>query len=125
MKKFVLHSEYNIVNIQSYKDHFGDYLITKPLEESFINNLRNFSVMSRDAFQNSLYKILIDKNIKEDSIIVNAASFDYLVFKDRFLIKNNPHLILDGALYLAKILNIKIINIVLKDYYSEEKNINL
>lgn len=123
MKKFVLHSEYNIVNIQSYKDHFGDYLITKPLEESFINNLHNFSVMSRDAFQNSLYKILIDKNIKEDSIIVNAASFDYLVFKDRFLIKNNPHLILDGALYLAKILNIKIINIVLKDYYSEEKNI--
>ena len=26
MKKFVLHSENNIENIQSYRDHFGEYL---------------------------------------------------------------------------------------------------
>ena len=117
MKKFVLHSENNISNIQLYKDHFGDYLAVQKLQESFIYDLQDFSVMSRNAYQNALYKILTDKNIKEDFILINAASFDYLVFKDKFLIKNNPHLILDGSTFLSKILNIKRIDIVLKIFY--------
>lgn len=123
MKKFVLHSESNITNIGTYKDHFGDYLVVQSLEQTFIRDLQSFSVLSRDAFQRSLYSILTDKNIKEDFLIVNAASFDYLVFKDKFLIKNNPHLILDGSSFLAKILNLKRIDIVLKNYYLEEKDI--
>ena len=123
MKKFVLHSENNISNIQLYKDHFGDYLAVQKLQESFIYDLQDFSVMSRNAYQNALYKILTDKNIKEDFILINAASFDYLVFKDKFLIKNNPHLILDGSTFLSKILNIKRIDIVLKNFYLKEKDI--
>ena len=33
MKKFVLHSENNIENIQLYKDHFGEYLAVQKLTE--------------------------------------------------------------------------------------------
>ena len=125
MKKFVLHSENNIANIQSYKDHFGDYLAVQKIGNSFFEDLKEYPIFKRDIKQSSIYQLLTDGNIKEDFILINAASFDYLVFKDKFLIKNNPHLILDGSVFIAKMLNISNLDIVLKDYYLEEKDILL
>ncbi|WP_300366463.1 NADH-ubiquinone oxidoreductase-F iron-sulfur binding region domain-containing protein [Brachyspira sp.] len=123
MKKFVLHNENVIESIKSYIDHFGDYLAVQKINESFFEDLKNYPIFKRDITQDSIYKILTDANIKEDFILINVASLDYLVFKDKFIIKNNPHLILDGVLFIAKILNIKKIDIVLKNYYLEEKDI--
>lgn len=123
MKKFVLHNEYNIQDIKSYKDHFGDYLAVQKIEHSFFDDLKLYPILKRDITQSSIYQLLTDGNIKEDSVIINAASFDYLVFKDKFLIKNNPHIIIDGSVFLAKILNVKKIDIILKDYYLEERDI--
>lgn len=125
MKRFVLHSENNIENIQLYKDHFGEYLAVQKIGNSFFDDLKEYTIFKRDITQNSIYQLLIDGNIKEDFILINAASFDYLVFKDKFLLRNNPHLILDGSVFIAKILNIKRIDIVLKDYYLEERDIIL
>ena len=116
MKKFILYSQNNINSISLYKDHFGDYLINKISIENAL------SMLSKNIYRKSLYNILVE-NIKEDFLLVNAASFDYLVFRDKFLIKNNPYIILDGILFIAKILNIKKIDIVLKNYYLEEKDI--
>lgn len=123
MKKFVLHNENAIETIQSYTDHFGDYLSFQKINEAFFEDLQNYPIFKRDINQTSIYNILTDANIKEDFLLINAASFDYLVFKDKFLIKNNPHLIIDGSLFAAKILNIKRIDIVLKNYYLEEKDL--
>lgn len=123
MKKFVLHSENNITNIQSYKDHFGDYLVVQKIASSFFEDLKEYPLFKRDITQFSIYQLLTDGNIKEDFIIINAASFDYLVFRDKFILKNNPHLIIDGAIFIAHILNIKRIDVVLKDYYLEERDI--
>ncbi|MBW5389162.1 NADH-ubiquinone oxidoreductase-F iron-sulfur binding region domain-containing protein [Brachyspira hampsonii] len=125
MKKFVLHSENNITDIQSYKDHFGDYLNLQKIANSFFEDLKEYTLFKRDITQSSIYQLLTDGNIKEDFILINAASFDYLVFKDKFLLKNNPHLILDGSVLIANILNIKRIDIILKDYYLEERDIIL
>ena len=127
MKEFVLHTRNCINNISLYKDHFGDYLINEVLVESILKDLENYPIFTRDIFQNSLYEILTKDNgsKKEDNILINACSFDYLVFKDKFLIKNNPHLILDGSVFIAKMLNISNLDIVLKDYYLEEKDILL
>ena len=125
MKEFVLHTQNCINNINSYKDHFGDYLINEVLVESVLKELNNYPIFTRDIFQNSLYDILTDNNVKENNVLINACSFDYLVFKDKFLIKNNPHLILDGSVFIAKILGIKKVDIVLKNYYLEEKDILL
>ena len=126
MKKFVLHSQNCIDNINLYRDSFGDYLINEVLAESILKELYNYPILTRDIFQHSLYEILTENNNnKENNILINACSFDYLVFKDKFLIKNNPHLILDGSVFIAKILGIKNIDIVLKDYYLEEKDILL
>ncbi len=126
MKKFVLHSQNCIDNINLYRDNFGDYLINEVLAESILKELYNYPIITRDIFQHSLYEILTENNNnKENNILINACSFDYLVFKDKFLIKNNPHLILDGSVFIAKILGIKNIDIVLKDYYLEEKDILL
>ncbi len=123
MNNFVLHNEYNIEDIKSYKDHFGDYLTVQDINDGFFQYLDSYPILKRDIMQSSMHKLLTDKNIKEDFIIVNAASSDYLVFKDKFLINNNPHLILDGSLLIAEILNIKRIDIILKNYYLEEKDI--
>ncbi len=123
MKRFVLHNENAIENIKSYIDNFGDYLSVQKINDSFFEDLEDYPIFKRDIAQSSVYEILTNADIKEDFILINAASFDYLVFKDKFIIKNNPHLILDGALFIAKILNIKRIDIVLKNYYLEEKDI--
>ena len=40
MKKFVLHSENNIENIQSYRDHFGEYLAVQKIGNSFFEDLK-------------------------------------------------------------------------------------
>ena len=80
MKKFVLHNEYNIQDIKSYKDHFGDYLAVQKIEHSFFDDLKLYPILKRDITQSSIYQLLTDGNIKEDSVIINAASFDYLVF---------------------------------------------
>ena len=126
MKKFVLHSQNCIDNINLYRDSFGDYLINEVLAESILKELYNYPILTRDIFQHSLYEILTENNNnKENNILINACSFDYLVFKDKFLIKNNPHLILDGSVFIAKILGIKKVDIVLKNYYLEEKDILL
>ena len=114
MNNFVLHNEYNIEDIKSYKDHFGDYLTVQDINDGFFQYLDSYPILKRDIMQSSMHKLLTDKNIKEDFIIVNAASSDYLVFKDKFLINNNPHLILDGSLLIAEILNIKRIDIISK-----------
>lgn len=123
MKKFVLHNENNIPDIKSYKEHFGKYLIIQNVENDFLNDLFNFKLLKRDISQYSIFDIIKDNSVIEDFLMINAASFDYMVFKDKFLIKNNPHLILDGSLFLAKLLNVKRIDIILKDYYLEEKSI--
>lgn len=135
MKKYVLHSESVINNIQTYKDYFGDYLHVKISNyNDTIEELKECPIFTRDVYQKSLYDIIVskydkenenneNKEQKEDTLIINGYSIDYLVFKDKFLLKNNPYLILDSAIFLSKILNIKNIDIILRSYYTEEKTI--
>ena len=124
MKKYVLHSESVINNIQTYRDYFGDYLHAKISNyDSLINELEECKILTRDIFQKSISDIIVSERDNENSLIINGYSIDYLIFKDKFLLKNNPYLILDSAIFLSKILNIKNIDIILRSYYSEEKNI--
>lgn len=127
MKKYVLHSESIINNIQTYQDYFGDYLHAKISNyNDTIEELKECPIFTRDVYQKSLYDIIVSKDYKEDNeetLIINGYSIDYLIFKDKFLLKNNPYLILDSAIFLSKILNIKNIDIILRNYYTEEKKI--
>lgn len=126
MKRYVLYNENIINNIQTFKDYFGDFLYSKIRIENYnniISDLKEYPIFTRDAYQKSLYDIIISKKENEETLIINGYSIDYLVFKDKFLLKNNPYLILDSAIFLSKILNIKNIDIILRSYYSEEKNI--
>lgn len=130
MKRYALHNENVINNIQTYKDYFGDYLHVKISNyDNIIRELKDCPILTRDVYQKSLYDIISEKieekdsQKKEDRLIINAYSIDYLVFKDKFLLKNNPYLILDSAIFLSKILNIKNIALLLRSYYTEEKNI--
>ena len=126
MKRYVLYNENIIDNIQTFKDYFGDFLYSKIKIENYnniISDLKEYPIFTRDAYQKSLYDIIISKKENEETLIINGYSIDYLVFKDKFLLKNNPYLILDSAIFLSKILNIKNIDIILRSYYNEEKNI--
>ena len=124
MKKYVLHSESIINNIQTYRDYFGDYLHAKISNyDSLINDLKECPIFTRDIYQKSMHDIIASEKNNESSLIINGYSMDYLIFKDKFLLKNNPYLILDAAIFLSKILNIKNIDIILRSYYLEEKNI--
>ena len=124
MKKYVLHSESVINNIQTYRDYFGDYLHAKISNyDSLINELEECKIFTRDIYQKSISDIIVSERNNENSLIINGYSIDYLIFKDKFILKNNPYLILDSAIFLSKILNIKNIDIILRSYYSEEKNI--
>ena len=124
MKKYVLHSESVINNIQTYRDYFGDYLHAKISNyDSLINELKECKIFTRDIFQKSISDIIVSERDNENSLIINGYSIDYLIFKDKFILKNNPYLILDSAIFLSKILNIKNIDIILRSYYLEEKNI--
>lgn len=126
MKRYVLYNENIIDNIQTFKDYFGDFLYSKIKIENYnniISDLKEYPIFTRDAYQKSLYDIIISKKEDEETLIINGYSIDYLVFKDKFLLKNNPYLILDSAIFLSKILNIKNIDIILRSYYNEEKNI--
>lgn len=124
MKKYVLHSESIINNIQTYRDYFGDYLHAKISNyDSLINDLKECQIFTRDIYQKSIHDIIASEKNNESALIINGYSMDYLIFKDKFLLKNNPYLILDAAIFLSKILNIKNIDIILRSYYLEEKNI--
>lgn len=124
MKKYVLHSESVINNIQNYRDYFGDYLHAKISNyDSLINDLKECPIFTRDIYQKSIHDIIASEKNNESALIINGYSMDYLIFKDKFLLKNNPYLILDAAIFLSKILNIKNIDIILRSYYLEEKNI--
>lgn len=124
MKKYVLHSESIINNIQTYRDYFGDYLHAKISNyDSLINDLKECPIFTRDIYQKSIHDIIVSEKNNESALIINGYSMDYLIFKDKFLLKNNPYLILDAAIFLSKILNIKNIDIILRSYYLEEKNI--
>ena len=124
MKKYVLHSESVINNIQTYRDYFGDYLHAKISNyDSLINDLKECPIFTRDIYQKSIHDIIASEKNNESALIINGYSMDYLIFKDKFLLKNNPYLILDAAIFLSKILNIKNIDIILRSYYLEEKNI--
>ncbi|WP_432631716.1 NADH-ubiquinone oxidoreductase-F iron-sulfur binding region domain-containing protein [Brachyspira sp.] len=124
MKKYVLHSENIINNIQTYRDYFGDYLHAKISNyDSIINDLKECPIFTRDIYQKSIHDIIASEKNNESALIINGYSMDYLIFKDKFLLKNNPYLILDAAIFLSKILNIKNIDIILRSYYLEEKNI--
>ena len=124
MKKYVLHSESIINNIQTYRDYFGDYLHAKISNyDSLINDLKECPIFTRDIYQKSMHDIIVSEKNNESTLIINGYSMDYLIFKDKFLLKNNPYLILDAAIFLSKILNIKNIDIILRSYYLEEKNI--
>lgn len=124
MKKYVLHSENIINNIQTYRDYFGDYLHAKISNyDSLINDLKECPIFTRDIYQKSIHDIIASEKNNESDLIINGYSMDYLIFKDKFLLKNNPYLILDAAIFLSKILNIKNIDIILRSYYLEEKNI--
>lgn len=124
MKKYVLHSESIINNIQTYRDYFGDYLHAKISNyDSLINDLKECPIFTRDIYQKSIHDIIASEKNNESALIINGYSMDYLIFKDKFLLKNNPYLILDAAIFLSKILNIKNIDIILRSYYLEEKNI--
>ena len=124
MKKYVLHSESIINNIQTYRDYFGDYLHAKISNyDSLINDLKECPIFTRDIYQKSMHDIIASEKNNESALIINGYSIDYLIFKDKFLLKNNPYLILDAAIFLSKILNIKNIDIILRSYYLEEKNI--
>lgn len=124
MKKYVLHSESIINNIQTYRDYFGDYLHAKISNyDSLINDLKECPIFTRDIYQKSIHNIIASEKNNESALIINGYSMDYLIFKDKFLLKNNPYLILDAAIFLSKILNIKNIDIILRSYYLEEKNI--
>ena len=124
MKKYVLHSESVINNIQTYRDYFGDYLHAKISNyDSLINELKECKIFTRDICQKSISYIIASERNNENSLIINGYSIDYLIFKDKFLLKNNPYLILDSAIFLSKILNIKNIDIIFRSYYLEEKNI--
>lgn len=124
MKKYVLHSESIINNIQTYRDYFGDYLHAKISNyDSLINDLKECPIFTRDIYQKSIHYIIASEKNNESALIINGYSMDYLIFKDKFLLKNNPYLILDAAIFLSKILNIKNIDIILRSYYLEEKNI--
>lgn len=124
MKKYVLHSESIINNIQTYRDYFGDYLHSKISNyDSLINDLKECPIFTRDIYQKSIHDIIASEKNNESALIINGYSIDYLIFKDKFLLKNNPYLILDAAIFLSKILNIKNIDIILRSYYLEEKNI--
>lgn len=124
MKKYVLHSESIINNIQTYRDYFGDYLHAKISNyDSLINELKECPIFTRDIYQKSIHDIIASEKNNESALIINGYSMDYLIFKDKFLLKNNPYLILDAAIFLSKILNIKNIDIILRSYYLEEKNI--
>ena len=124
MKKYVLHSESIINNIQTYRDYFGDYLHAKISNyDSLINDLKECPIFTRDIYQKSMHDIIASEKNNESALIINGYSMDYLIFKDKFLLKNNPYLILDAAIFLSKILNIKNIDIILRSYYLEEKNI--
>ncbi len=124
MKKYVLHSENTIDNIKTYRDYFGDYLHAKisnyniPIEE-----LKECPIFTRDTYQKPLYDIIISEKGNENTLVINGYSIDYLIFKDKFLLKNNPYLILDSAIFLSKILDIKNIDIILRNYYTKEKSI--
>lgn len=124
MKKYVLHSESIINNIQTYRDYFGDYLHAKISNyDSLINDLKECPIFTRDIYQKSIHDIIASEKNNESALIINGYSMDYLIFKDKFLLKNNPYLVLDAAIFLSKILNIKNIDIILRSYYLEEKNI--
>lgn len=124
MKKYVLHSESVINNIQNYRDYFGDYLHAKISNyDSIINDLKECQIFTRDIYQKSIHDIIASEKNNESALIINGYSMDYLIFKDKFLLKNNPYLILDASIFLSKILNIKNIDIILRSYYLEEKNI--
>ena len=108
MKRYVLYNENIIDNIQTFKDYFGDFLYSKIKIENYnniISDLKEYPIFTRDAYQKSLYDIIISKKENEETLIINGYSIDYLVFKDKFLLKNNPYLILDSAIFLSKILN--------------------
>lgn len=125
MKKFILYNDYATKNIKDYKDNFGDYLHTTINEyDTLLECLKIANIFTRDIYKKSLYNILSSKNNDNQSLIINAYSFGYLVFKDKFFIDNNPHLILDSAILIAKILNIKNIDILIRSYYNKETLIN-
>ena len=112
MKKFVLYNDYAAKNIKDFKDNFGDYLHTIVDEyDELLDELKVANICTRNVYKKSLYNVLSNKNNDNQTLIINAYSFDYLVFKDKFFINNNPHIILDSAILIAKILNIKNIDI--------------
>ncbi|WP_297285475.1 NADH-ubiquinone oxidoreductase-F iron-sulfur binding region domain-containing protein [uncultured Brachyspira sp.] len=125
MKKFILYNDYATKNIKDFKDNFGDYLHTTISEyDILLNELKIANIFTRDVYKKSLYNILSSKDNDNQTLIINAYSFGYLVFKDKFFINNNPHLILDSAILIAKILNIKNIDILIRSYYNKETLIN-
>lgn len=127
MKRFVFHSESTISDISAYREYFGDYLFKKVVEHNnILTHLEDCPIYTRDVYQKSMYNILtenINKVTNDATLIINAYTLDYLVSKDRFLLKNNAHLIIDGALLIAKYLKISNIDFVLRSNYKKEKSI--
>ena len=67
MKRYVLYNENIINNIQTFKDYFGDFLYSKIKIENYnniISDLKEYPIFTRDAYQKSLYDIIISKKRK-------------------------------------------------------------
>lgn len=121
MKSFVLQNKKPVLSLKEYKEIYNGYFSYRIINNSIVSELENMPIFTRDFFERSLYDIF--SNISDDSddeLLINAYSLDYLSFKDRFIILNDPHLLLDGALSFCKILNLKKLRIVIRNIFEKE-----
>jgi len=115
----------NLVSLSDYKELFKGYSSYRMINSSMLSDIEDLNIRTKDVFENSLFNIL--KNSSEikntDTLNINALSLDYLLFKDREIIACSPHLVLDGALSVAKIMSLSNINIYINKYFVDEYKI--
>ena len=111
----------NLISFSDYKELFNGYSSYRIINSSMLSDIEDLNLRTKDNFENSLYNILTNSSkIKNtDTLNINALSLDYLLFKDREIIESSPHLFIDGALSVAKIMSLNNINIYINKYFRD------
>lgn len=115
-------------SIEKYKYKYGNYFSAdySPNKKNYLilQNISDVVLHTKDFFEENLYNKLLRFNPSHnDNLIINAFSEDYLSFKSREIIKNNPHLLIDAIVLTAKNFEFKNAEIYLKWCYKNEAEI--
>lgn len=113
----------NLASFSSYRKKFSGYSSYRIINSSMLSNIESLNMVTRDAFERPLVNLILNPSSNSDAININVLSLDYLLFKDKEIIASNPHLVIDGALSISKIMGLAKINFYLNKCFIEEHEI--